>query len=97
MGKPGSAGADHSADLKLRQRFLQNQSHAEIKIIFMDLKRRYDALGVAFMEQLIVDCCCWIERPIKDVFPEIHIALDVYHFVCRYALWRVAHRMQRRN
>ena len=72
-----------SSDRDIPQRFLSSQSHAEIKGIFLDLKQRYTALRVAFAEQVIVDCCCWIERPIKEVFPNIHVALDVYHLVCR--------------
>ena len=65
------------------QRFCQTQSNAEIEAVFIELKRRYTLLGVPFPEQVIADCCCRIARAIKNVFPDIHVALDVYHLVCR--------------
>jgi hypothetical protein len=41
-------------------------------------------LGIKFPEIAVVDNCCHVQRAIKEVFEDIEVVLDVYHFMRRY-------------
>ncbi|TRM55405.1 hypothetical protein BD626DRAFT_469578 [Schizophyllum amplum] len=47
-------------------------------------RTRCDALGVSYPALSVVDNCCTVGAHIKEVFPDAHIALDIWHFLMRY-------------
>ncbi|KAA1480032.1 hypothetical protein DENSPDRAFT_905230, partial [Dentipellis sp. KUC8613] len=65
-------------------RFCQSQAHDEIREQLKGLKDRFEALSVAEPEMAIVDNCCQVRQAIEDIFPEIVVLLDVWHFMMRY-------------
>jgi hypothetical protein len=47
------------------------------------LKARLDLLGADDPEMVTVDNCCAVRKKILEVFPQLKILLDVYHFLMR--------------
>lgn len=41
-------------------------------------------LGIAEPAMVIVDNCCQVRKAVLKALPEVHVALDVYHFMMRY-------------
>ena len=48
-------------------------------------KRRCDLLQVPYAEMAVMDNCCQVRSAIKKALPDVHIVLDVYHMLKRYA------------
>jgi hypothetical protein len=69
--------------LILLQRLCQSQAGMEVQELFEGYKHRCDLLEASYPQQAVVDNCCHIARFIRAVFPEIDIALDVWHFLMR--------------
>lgn len=71
------------------QRFCQTQATAEIEEVLTGFKHRNALLEVADPEMAIVDNCCHVRSAVTKVFPDIHVALDVWHFMMRYVSIRI--------
>ncbi|TFY79755.1 hypothetical protein EWM64_g4258 [Hericium alpestre] len=62
----------------------QTMSNAEIIEALDGLKNRHLVLERPLPEIATADNCCHVRNAILCVFPEIHVVLDVYHFLMRY-------------
>ncbi|KAA1474099.1 hypothetical protein DENSPDRAFT_852057 [Dentipellis sp. KUC8613] len=67
-------------------RFCQSEATTEIREQLLGLRKRFEALNVAFPEMAVADNCCHVRSAIKGAFPEIVVLLDVWHFMMRYML-----------
>lgn len=67
-----------------RQRFCQSASPAEAEEVLQGIKLRFDELGVASPEMVVVDNCCQVRTHIVRAIPDSQVVLDVYHFMKRY-------------
>ncbi|TFY51214.1 hypothetical protein EVG20_g11108 [Dentipellis fragilis] len=66
--------------------FCQSQAGTEIRELLARLKERFKVLGVAFPEMAVADNCCHVRSAIQDIFPEIRVLLDIWHFLTRYTI-----------
>ncbi|GBE81445.1 hypothetical protein SCP_0311740 [Sparassis crispa] len=67
-------------------RFCQTQQGLEIEEVLGGLKERLGLLGDPDPSMAVVDNCCHVVKFIKRPFPDIHVVLDVWHFVKRYLI-----------
>lgn len=67
-----------------RQRFCQSCSPTEAQEVLEGIKRRCAELGIPLPEMMVVDNCCQVRGHLTKVMPDMHIVLDVYHFLMRY-------------
>ena len=65
------------------QRLCHTLSNAEIGELLEGIKNRLRVLGASDPEMATVDNCCKVRSEILKWFPEIHVLLDVYHFLMR--------------
>ncbi|KAI0712734.1 hypothetical protein C8T65DRAFT_562727, partial [Cerioporus squamosus] len=66
------------------QRWCPSQSNSEYVELLEGFHRRLLLLGVAPPEMAVVDNCCHVKAAILQVFPDIAVVLDVWHFIQRY-------------
>ncbi|KAI0368260.1 hypothetical protein BV20DRAFT_1037239 [Pilatotrama ljubarskyi] len=64
--------------------FCQTQSNNEIQEFLQGLKNRFSLLNVPDPEVVVADNCCHVRKAIKNVFPDTHVGLDVWHMLMRY-------------
>lgn len=50
-------------------------------------RMRCEALGIDPPALSVVDNCCTVGAHIKEVFPDTHVCLDVWHFLMRYVFF----------
>ncbi|KAJ7277282.1 hypothetical protein C8J57DRAFT_1713702 [Mycena rebaudengoi] len=79
--KGGILSILNEANLIISWRFCQSGSATEIMELLEGLKARLDHLGADDPEMVTVDNCCAIRKKILEVFPQLKILLDVYHFL----------------
>jgi hypothetical protein len=68
------------------QRFCQSASLAKAQEVLEGIKWCCIELGIPVPEIVVVDNCCQVCSHLTKAMPDIHIVLDVYHFLMRYAL-----------
>ncbi|KAJ7124769.1 hypothetical protein C8R43DRAFT_1135450 [Mycena crocata] len=83
--KGGILSVLNEVNLIIAWRFCQSGAAAEIVELLEGLKVRLELLGVSAPEMVTVDNCCTVGNKIRDVFADIKVLLDVYHFMMRYA------------
>ena len=66
------------------QRFCQTQAHSEVKELLHGLRRRLELLGRDYPQLAVADNCCHVRTMLIEVFPDIWVGLDVWHFMMRY-------------
>ncbi|KAI0365886.1 hypothetical protein BV20DRAFT_953305, partial [Pilatotrama ljubarskyi] len=66
------------------QQFCQTQSNAEIEELLAGIKKRFGLLNIPDPDIVVADNCCHVRSPVKKVFPNTHVGLDVWHLLMRY-------------
>ncbi|KAI0746420.1 hypothetical protein C8Q80DRAFT_1219861 [Daedaleopsis nitida] len=67
-------------------RFCHTHSNSKVEELLMELKQQFTLLGVAKPKVVIADNCCHVKSPIKRMFPQIAVCLDVWHFMMWYLI-----------
>ncbi|KAL1658404.1 hypothetical protein GGF50DRAFT_120901 [Schizophyllum commune] len=82
--KGGVLSALTDDGLILTWRFCISGSFKEMSEMLVGYRMRCEALGTDPPALSVVDNCCTVGAHIKEVFPDTHVCLDVWHFLMRY-------------
>ncbi|KIO24054.1 hypothetical protein M407DRAFT_26496 [Tulasnella calospora MUT 4182] len=65
-------------------RFTFTELLLEVQAQLLDLRKRFEALGVPLPPQVIVDNCCTVRNKIEEVLPGTKVGQDIFHISMRY-------------